>query len=102
MLSSGLSGIGFAQSTFIVGFLDILFSEGCSEFSRSDSSADFEDLLGELKSSNGDNLSLDSFSINQDSLVVEDVYDGGKLSFEGTVVNSSNSADLNKSVVTLC
>jgi hypothetical protein len=34
-------------------------------------------LLGELKSADGDDLALDAFSIDEDSLVVEDINDSG-------------------------
>ena len=55
-----------------------------------------------MESPDGDGLTLDSFSIDENSLVSNDIDNGGKLSFEGPVVNPGNSADLDESVISLC
>lgn len=102
LFSSGLSDVRGSQGALIEVLLDILLGESFSELSVSDSSADWQHLLGELKSGDRDDLSLDTFSINQNSLVIDDVDDGGQLSFKRAVINSSDSADLDKSVVSLC
>lgn len=91
-----LSGGGFIEV-----FLDFGFSQFFSKFSGSDSSADFEGLFGELDSSDGDDLSFDIWSIDEDSFVIDDIYDSGKSSFERTIVNSSNSTNFNESGVSL-
>lgn len=101
LFSSGLSGERFSQRAIIKCFLDILLSNYFSQFSCSDASTDFKNLLSKLESSDWDDLSSKSFSINKNSLVIDNINDGGKFSFERTVVNSCNSTDLNKSVVTL-
>ncbi|KAH3677920.1 hypothetical protein OGATHE_000574 [Ogataea polymorpha] len=54
----------------------------------------FEDQWGQNGLSEGDRLSLDSWAINEDSLLVDDLNDGGKL-----VVHENDSADLDESPV---
>jgi len=58
-------------------------------------------LLGELKSSDGDDLSLDIFAIDEDSFIVEDVNNGGDFTFLRTVDNSGNTTDLDESMIAL-
>ena len=58
-------------------------------------------MSGELESSDGDGLASNAFSINEYALIGDDIDDGSKLSFEGSVVDSGNSSDLNEPVVSL-
>jgi hypothetical protein len=44
---------------------------------------------------------LDILSIDENSLVVDDIDDGGKFALKGSVVNSSNAADFNEFGVSL-
>jgi hypothetical protein len=54
-----------------------------------------------LESADGDDLSLDVLSVDEDALVVEDVDDGGELALEGTVVDPGDATDLHELAVTL-
>ena len=101
LFSSSLSGEGFTQRAFIESFLNILLSNNFSQFSSGSSPTDFKYLLSELESSDGNDLSGKSFPINENSLIVKNIDNGGKFSFQRTVVNSCDSSYLNKSVVTL-
>ena len=58
-------------------------------------------MSGELEPSDGDGLTSNAFSVDEYALIGDDIDDSGKLSFEGSVVDSGNSSDLDKSVVSL-
>lgn len=79
----------------------MFFFNNSSDFSSSGSSQDLDDLSGELESSDGDDLSLDAFTIDQDSLVAEDIDNGGELSRGGTESDSDNATDFDESAVAL-
>ena len=55
-------------------------------------------MLGEGESSDWDYLPLNTSggAINQDTLIVEDVNDGGEFTLVVAVVNANNSSDLNE------
>ena len=55
----------------------------------------------QLESANWDGVSLDIFSVDEDTLVADDIDDGGQLSVGRTVVDSDDATDLNESVVAL-
>lgn len=57
--------------------------------------------LGEVNSSDGDNLSSDVFTINEDSVLVDDVNDNSEFTLISTVVNVNNSTNLNELVENL-
>ena len=90
-----------SKATFIKAFLHILFFYQFMQFSTSNTSSNAKDLLCELKAFDGHDLPADTFTINQYSFIAEYINNSGKLSFLGSVVNSSNSANLNKSRVCL-
>ena len=96
-----LSGEWSAQRTLVEFFGNILFGDDLSEFSTPDSSSDFEDLSRKLKSSDGDDLSLDIGSINKNSFVINDIDDGGKFSFKRTEVDSGNSTNFYEFIISL-
>jgi hypothetical protein len=58
-------------------------------------------LIGELESSDGDDLSIDTLAVDEDSFIVENVKDGGDFALLGTVDDPNNAADLNESMITL-
>lgn len=58
-------------------------------------------MLGQLQSSDGDDLPLDSLTIDKDSLIVEDIDNGSQLALERSVVDPSNAADFNEFVIGL-
>jgi len=58
-------------------------------------------MLGKLKSSDGDDLSVDTLSINEDSLVAEDIDNGGKFACFRTVINSGDAANFDEFCVSL-
>ena len=62
----------------------LFFGDGF-DFVAFGSSKDWDYLSGELESSDGDDLSFDVFSIDQDSFVAENVNDGGEFSLFGSV-----------------
>lgn len=100
-LSTGLTGVCLADGAFIEGFLDIFLGNDFAEFSTSDSSSDFQDLLGELEPSDGDSLARNSFTIDEDSLVGDDVDDGGELALLRSVVDSGDSSYFDETIVSL-
>ena len=62
----------------------LFFGDGF-DFAAFGSSKDSDNLCGELKSSDGDDLSFDVFSIDQDSFVADNIDDGGEFSLFGSV-----------------
>jgi hypothetical protein len=58
-------------------------------------------LSGELESSDWDDLPLDALSVDQGSLVAEDIDNGGELSLRGAVCDSDNATNFDESVVAL-
>jgi hypothetical protein len=58
-------------------------------------------VLSELESSDGDDLSLDVLSIDQNSLVTENIDDCGKFACFSTEVDSYDATDLNELSVSL-
>lgn len=77
ILSALLSGESLAEWALCEFLGNSFFADDGSNLSRAGTSADLKDLLGELESADGDDLALDAFSINKDSLVVEDINDSG-------------------------
>lgn len=100
-LSPLLSGKGLSDGALSELLSDALLGNGSSEFSSTGSTSDLDHLPGELESADGDDLTLDIFSVDQDTLVAEDVHDGGELALEGTVVDPSHAADLDELAVAL-
>jgi hypothetical protein len=96
-----LPGEGSSNRAFREFLGDIFFGDNGSNFTSACSSSDFDDLLGELKSPDGDNLPLDAFAINEDSLVADDIDDGGEFALEGAVVNPCDAAYFNEFAVSL-
>lgn len=96
ILSALLSGKGLSEWALCEFLGNSFFADDSSNLSTTGTSSDLKNLLSELKSADGDDLALDAFSIDEDSLVVEDINDSGQLAFEGTVVNASDAADLNE------
>ena len=58
-------------------------------------------MSSELESSDGDDLSANALSINQNSLVVENIDNGGKFSCISSVINSGDATDFNEFGVSL-
>lgn len=77
ILSALLSGESLAEWALCEFLGNSFFADDGSNLATAGASADLEDLLGELKSADGDDLALDAFSIDEDSLVVEDINDSG-------------------------
>lgn len=100
-LSTGLTGICLSDGAFIEGFLNIFLSNEFIEFARSDASTNLHNLLGKLKSSDGDGLTLDSFTIDEDALIGDDIDDCGEFAFLRSVVDSCDSSNLNETIVSL-
>jgi hypothetical protein len=100
-LSSGLSSKSFSDGTFVEFFSSLFFADNTSDLSAFGSSKDLEDLSGELKSFDRNNLSLDLFSVYENSLIVEDIDDGNKFAFKSTVVDTSNSSDFYEFTIAL-
>ena len=92
ILSALLSIESFSQWALSELFSNILFRDDSSNLSTSGSSSNLEDLLGELKSSDGDDLSLDFSSVNKDSLVVENINNSCEFALERSVVDSCDAA----------
>ena len=65
-----------AKSAFGVSLGNVFFSNDFSNCTSSGSSTDLDDLSGELKSGDGDNLSLDGLAINKDSFIRDDIENG--------------------------
>jgi hypothetical protein len=101
VLSPLLSGEGLSDGALCELLGDAFLADGGSQFSGACSTSDLDHLPGELESADGDDLTLDVLSIDQDALVVEDVHDGGELALEGTVVDPSHAADLDELAVAL-
>jgi hypothetical protein len=100
-LSALLFSESFSQWTISEFFSDIFFWNDSSNLSASGSSSDLKDLLGELKSSDGDDLPLDFRSINKDSLVVEDINNCCEFTLERSVVDSCDAADFDELGISL-
>jgi hypothetical protein len=100
-LSALLSIESFSQWALSELFSNILFRDDSSNLSTSGSSSDLEDLLGELKSSDGDDLSLDFSSVNKDSLVVENINNSCEFALERSVVDSCDAADFDELGISL-
>ena len=77
ILSALLSSESLAEWALCEFLGNSFFADDGSNLASAGASADLEDLLGELKSADGDDLALDAFSIDEDSLVVEDINDSG-------------------------
>ena len=99
--SSGLTGIGFSQAALGELLSNILFFKNGFDFSGFSTSEDLDDLSGELESSDGNNLSADALSINQNSLVIENIDNSGKFACFSTKINSDNSTDFYELSVSL-
>lgn len=101
ILSELLSSKSFSQRALGEFFSNIFFRDDSSNLSASGSSSNLEDLLGELKSSDGDDLSLDIRSVNKDSLVVENINNSCEFALERSVVDSCDAADFDELGISL-
>lgn len=101
VLSPLLSGKGLSDGALGELLSHSLLGNGSSQFSSAGATSDLDHLAGELESADGDDLTLDILAVDQDTLVVEDVHDGGELALEGTVVDPSHAADLDELAVAL-
>lgn len=101
ILSGLLSSESFSQWALGEFFSNILFRDDSSNLSASGSSSNLEDLLGELKSSDGDDLSLDLRSVNKDSLVVENINNSCEFALERSVVDSCDATDFDELGISL-
>ena len=96
-----MSCVGFSDWAISIFFSNLLFFGDGFDFAAFGSSKDSDDLWGELESSDGDDLSFDVFSIDQDSFVAENVDDGGEFSLFRSVWDSGDTTDLHESFVSL-
>jgi len=71
------------------------------DFAGSGTPTDADALLGELKSSDGDDLPLDILSVNEDSLKAHHIDDSDQFALERSVVDSGYSADFDELVIDL-
>ena len=100
-LSAGLSGEGLAQRALGECLGNLLFFDDSFDFATLGSSEDLHGLFGELESLDGDDLPLNVFTVDQDSLVADDMDNGGELALAGTECDSGDATNLDKSVVAL-
>ena len=96
-----MTGVGLAQTALSELLADILFFENGFDFACFSASENLDQVSSELESSNGDDLSADTLSVDQDSLVAENVDDSGEVAGLGTEGDSSDATDLNKFGVAL-
>lgn len=78
MLSSGLAGKRLAEGAALEVLLHTLLSNSLPKFAGSDATANLQDLLGELESADGDDLTADVLTIDEDTFIVDDVDNGGE------------------------
>jgi hypothetical protein len=100
-LSTGLVGVGLADGALSVLLGDAFLLGDGFDLAASGSSEDFGDERSEVQSPDGDHLSLDAFAIDEDSLVAENIDNGGEFALKRTVADSGDATDLNESVIAL-
>ena len=101
LLPSRLLRITLPNGAIIELLLHIFLLDNLGQFARTHSSSNLQHLPRELQPTNGDGLASDAFSIDEDTLVGDDIDDGGEFAFQGAVVYSGHSADLHEAVVSL-
>jgi len=74
--------------------VNTFFFKNGFDFACFSTSEDLNDVFGELESSDGDDLSANAFSINQNSLVIENIDNSGKFACISSVINSGDATDL--------
>jgi hypothetical protein len=88
-----LTRVGFSQAALGKLLSNILFFKNGFDFSGFNTSEDLDDVFGELKPSNWDDLPANAFSVDQNSLIIEDIDNGGKFSCISSVINSGDATD---------
>ena len=101
VLSPLLLGEGLSEGALCEFFGDSLLGDDGSKLASAGAPADLEHLAGELQSADGDDLALDVLAVDEHSLVVENVHDGGQFALQRTVGNPSNTANFHEFAVTL-
>jgi len=96
-----LTSIGFSQAALGELLSNILFFENGFDFSGFSTSEDLDDVFGELESSDWDDLSANALSVDQNSLVIENINNGGKFSSISSVINSGDATDFYEFSVSL-
>ena len=88
-----MTGIGFSQTALGELLSHTFFFKDGFDFACFGTSEDLDEVSGELESSDGDDLSANALSINQNSLVVENIDNGGEFSCISSVINSGDATD---------
>jgi hypothetical protein len=96
-----LAGICFSQTALCELLSHTFFFKDRFDFACFGTSENFDNVFGELESSDGDDLSANTLSINQNPLVVKDIDNSGKLSCIGSVINSGDATDFYELCISL-
>lgn len=89
-------GDGLAGGTLRPLLGEALLTDDLADDAAAGSSSDGHLELGELQPPHGDDLALDVLTINEDSVLVDDVDDDGKVAFLLAVVDACDSSHLNE------
>ena len=88
-----MTGIGFSQTALGELLGNTFFFKDWFDFACFGSSENLDEVSSELESSDGDDLSANTFSINQNSFVIENIDNSGKFACISSVINSDDATD---------
>ena len=99
--SSGLAGICLSQTALGELLSNILFFKNGFDFSSFSTSEDLDSLSSELESSDWDDLSANTLSVNQNSFVIENIDNSGKFPCFSSKINSDDATDFDELGISL-